>query len=36
VYERFAAKKVPQFYQKKEYRPENLSSHTNLTQYYPK
>jgi uncharacterized protein (DUF2235 family) len=36
VYERFAAQKVPQFYETKEYRPENLSGHTKLAQYYPK
>jgi hypothetical protein len=36
VYERFAAKKVPQFYETKEYRPENLSGHAKLTQYYQK
>ena len=34
VYERFAAKKVPQFYETKEYRPDNLSGHAKLTQYY--
>jgi hypothetical protein len=36
VYERFATKKVPQFYETKEYRPENLSNHAKLTQYYQK
>lgn len=36
VYERFAARAVPQFYEMKEYRPENLSDHSKLTQYYQK
>ena len=36
VYERFAANKVPQFYETKEYRPENLSNHAKLTKYYQK
>jgi uncharacterized protein (DUF2235 family) len=36
VYDRFAAKKVPQFYETKAYRPDNLSDHTKLTQYYQK
>lgn len=35
VYERFAADKVPQFYETKPYRPENLADHKNLKQYYP-
>jgi Uncharacterized alpha/beta hydrolase domain (DUF2235) len=34
VYERFAADKVQHFYEAKEYRPENLSTHTELKQYY--
>jgi len=35
VYERFAADKVPHFYEVKPYRPENLADHKNLTQHYP-
>jgi hypothetical protein len=34
VYERFAAGKVQHFYEKKAYRPENLSEHDRLKQYY--
>ena len=34
VYERFAADKVQHFYAMEPYRPENLSKHVNLTQYY--
>ena len=34
VYERFAADKVEHFYELKPYRPENLSGHENLKQYY--
>ena len=36
VYERFAADKVQHFYEMKSYRPENLSTHKKLQQYYPK
>jgi uncharacterized protein (DUF2235 family) len=35
VYQRFAANKVQHFYAMEPYRPENLSKHVNLTQYYP-
>jgi uncharacterized protein (DUF2235 family) len=35
VYTRFAADKVPHFYEIKPYRPENLADHKNLKQYYP-
>ena len=34
VYERFAAQKVQHYYELKPYRPENLSDHDNLKQYY--
>jgi uncharacterized protein (DUF2235 family) len=34
VYKRFEANKVQHFYEVKEYRPENLSNHTKLKQYY--
>jgi uncharacterized protein (DUF2235 family) len=34
VYERFAADKVPHFYEMKPYHPENLADHKNLKQYY--
>jgi hypothetical protein len=34
VYERFAAQKVQHFYEMKAYRPENLSEHDKLKQYY--
>jgi len=34
VYERFAAKKVQHFYAMEPYRPENLSKHEKLKQYY--
>jgi hypothetical protein len=34
VYERFAAQKVQHFYAIQPYRPENLSRHENLKQYY--
>lgn len=35
VYERFAVAKVQHFYEMKPYRPENLSEHNKLKQYYP-
>jgi len=35
VYERFAAEKVLQFYEMLPYRPDNLSRHEKLKQYYP-
>jgi uncharacterized protein (DUF2235 family) len=35
VYDRFAADKVLHFYQMEPYRPENLSEHEKLKQYYP-
>lgn len=35
VYERFAADRVRHFYEMKPYRPENLSQHDKLKQYYP-
>jgi uncharacterized protein (DUF2235 family) len=34
VYDRFAAEKVQHFYQEQPYRPENLSNHEKLEQYY--
>lgn len=34
VFKRFEAEKVQHFYDAKEYRPENLSTHTKLKQYY--
>ncbi|MGB7172082.1 MAG: DUF2235 domain-containing protein [Candidatus Acidiferrales bacterium] len=34
VYARFAAASVPHFYEMKPYRPENLSEHEKLKQYY--
>jgi uncharacterized protein (DUF2235 family) len=36
VYERFAADRVQHFYQAQAYRPENLSNHERLKQYYEK
>ncbi len=36
VYERFAAGKVQHFYAMEPYRPENLSKHDKLKQYYPR
>ena len=36
VYERFAADRVQHFYEMKPYRPENLATHENLGQYYPR
>ena len=35
VYKRFAADEVQHFYVMQPYRPENLSKHQNLKQYYP-
>ena len=35
VYDRFAAEKVQHFYAIQPYRPENLSNHEKLKQYYP-
>ena len=35
VYQRLAANEVQHFYEMAPYRPENLSKHVNLTQYYP-
>jgi hypothetical protein len=34
VYERFTADRVQHFYEMKPYRPENLSEHEKLKQYY--
>lgn len=34
VYERFAADEVQHFYEMKPYRPDNLTTHDKLTQYY--
>lgn len=34
VYKRFAAEKVQHYYEAKAYRPENLSKHGKLQQYY--
>jgi len=36
VYDRFAADKVQHFYEMKPYRPENLATHVDLEQYYPR
>jgi hypothetical protein len=35
VYDRFAAEEVQHFYAMQPYRPENLSRHEKLKQYYP-
>jgi uncharacterized protein (DUF2235 family) len=35
VYERFAAEKIQHFYAMQPYRPDNLSRHEKLKQYYP-